>query len=188
VITLTYLFDPLRGWCYGARPMDANFAAYAWANDQRIAQMTGLPFSPAYRDGVLGAGGLLDSTWASLGVLAAGIGQPTREWDALKALQHARYADGRDNGDPVVVAQILREAGFADAAQQLVAPDAPLLATFQQRVADARADMARFGVRGLPALVVGDGADRRLVPGQALFGPVDALLALLSPWHARCNR
>jgi len=121
-------------------------------------------------------------------VLAAGIGQPTREWDALKALQHARYADGRDNGDPVVVAQILREAGFADAAQQLVAPDAPLLATFQQRVADARADMARFGVRGLPALVVGDGADRRLVPGQALFGPVDALLALLSPWHARCNR
>jgi len=59
VITLTYLFDPLRGWCYGARPMDANFAAYAWANDQRIAQMTGLPFSPAYRDGVLGAGGLL---------------------------------------------------------------------------------------------------------------------------------
>lgn len=68
-ITVTYLFDPLCGWCYaaapalnylqgvegievalaptglfagaGARPMDAQFAAYAWANDQRIQQLTG---------------------------------------------------------------------------------------------------------------------------------------------------
>ena len=63
-ISVTYLFDPQCGWCYaaapalqtlqgredvqlllaptglfasgGARPMDAQFAAYAWANDQRI--------------------------------------------------------------------------------------------------------------------------------------------------------
>ena len=74
-VTVTYLFDPLCGWCYaaapvlarlqatpgvqvvlaptglfagaGARPMDAQFAAYAWSNDQRIAQLTGQPFSPA---------------------------------------------------------------------------------------------------------------------------------------------
>lgn len=39
----------------GARPMDANFAAYAWANDQRIDGLTGQNFSPAYREKVLGA-------------------------------------------------------------------------------------------------------------------------------------
>lgn len=70
-VTVTYLFDPLCGWCYaaasalkflqaqegvevvlapsglfagaGARPMDAQFAAYAWSNDQRIQQLTGQP-------------------------------------------------------------------------------------------------------------------------------------------------
>ena len=70
---VTYLFDPLCGWCYGAGPalerlgqlgdvtlelmptglfagegaraMDAQFAAYAWQNDERIARLTGQPFS-----------------------------------------------------------------------------------------------------------------------------------------------
>lgn len=82
-VTVTYLFDPLCGWCYaaapalkflqaqegvevvlapsglfagaGARPMDAQFAAYAWSNDQRIQQLTGQPFTQAYRDQILGA-------------------------------------------------------------------------------------------------------------------------------------
>ena len=68
---VTYLFDPLCGWCYGAGPalerlgqlgdvtlelmptglfagegarmMDAQFAAYAWQNDERIARLTGSP-------------------------------------------------------------------------------------------------------------------------------------------------
>ena len=82
-ITVTYLFDPLCGWCYaaapalnylqgvegievalaptglfagaGARPMDAQFAACAWANDQRIQQLTGQLFTQAYRDHILAA-------------------------------------------------------------------------------------------------------------------------------------
>ena len=64
--TVTYLFDPLCGWCYGASPavqrlgqqsdirlelaptglfsggsrrMDAAFAEFAWSNDQRIAKL-----------------------------------------------------------------------------------------------------------------------------------------------------
>src|SRR5256885_10329512 len=78
---ITYLFDPLCGWCYGAsptleglaarpdfiiklaptglfagegaRPMDDGFAAYAWANDQRIARLTSQTFSEDYRRKVL---------------------------------------------------------------------------------------------------------------------------------------
>ena len=73
-IHVSYLFDPLCGWCYGAspmveklaaepdftvtlvptglfsgagaRPMDAAFAAYAWENDQRIERLTGQPWRP----------------------------------------------------------------------------------------------------------------------------------------------
>src|SRR2546423_699122 len=95
---VTYLFDPLCGWCYGAAPalgglaqldgvslelmptglfagggaraMDAQFAAYAWQNDQRIARLTGQPFSDAYRTEVLGKPGMFDSAPATLGVIA----------------------------------------------------------------------------------------------------------------------
>jgi len=79
---LTYLFDPLCGWCYGAstvvqqlaqhhtihlelaptglfsgaggRVLDAGFAAYAWSNDLRIQKLTGQRFTEAYRAKVLG--------------------------------------------------------------------------------------------------------------------------------------
>ncbi|QCI62868.1 DsbA family protein [Phreatobacter stygius] len=80
---VTYLFDPLCGWCYGAapmvrqlaatpgitvelaptglfsgdgaRPMDQGFAAYAWSNDQRIERLSGQRFTEAYRQKVLNA-------------------------------------------------------------------------------------------------------------------------------------
>ena len=82
--SITYLFDPLCGWCYGASPvlqqlgqhpgvqltlapsglfagsgrtMDAAFAAYAWSNDQRIHKLTGQQFSETYRQQVLGRHG-----------------------------------------------------------------------------------------------------------------------------------
>ena len=97
--TLYYIFDPLCGWCYGAhtvvadiaenpdvdlqlmpsgmfsgagaRPMGPEFAAYAWANDQRINNMTDQPFSEAYRTNVLGAEGqMFDSSMATLALAA----------------------------------------------------------------------------------------------------------------------
>jgi putative protein-disulfide isomerase len=92
---LTYLFDPLCGWCYGASPvaeklmeqdgfaielvptglfadqgafpMNAEFAAHAWEADQRIAQLTGQVFTEAYRSNVLGhrEHGYRRATWAA---------------------------------------------------------------------------------------------------------------------------
>jgi len=102
---VTYLFDPLCGWCYGAvppldklakldgisislaptglfagegvRPMDERFAAYAWQNDQRIARLTGQVFSQSYRDRVLGGNGsMFDSAPATLGIITVGITKP----------------------------------------------------------------------------------------------------------------
>lgn len=201
---ITYLFDPLCGWCYGAspvlqklaqldgvtlelaptglfageasRPMDKQFAAYAWQNDQRIARLTGQPFSEAYRENVLGAaGGLFDSAPATLGLVAVGLTEPARELEALKALQRGRYSDGLNNSDLGVVAGVLAAAGFSAAARRVQAPDEALLAAYRSRISAARADMAQFGVEGVPALVVETDAGRRLVRTGALFGAFETL-------------
>ncbi|MBB5944021.1 DsbA family protein [Xanthomonas sp. 3307] len=205
---LTYLFDPLCGWCYGAipaldqlaqvpgvtvrlaptglfagenaRPMEASFAVYAWQNDQRIARLTGQAFSEAYRSQVLGATGtLFDSAPATLGVIAVGMTAPEREREALKTLQRARYVDGRNTSDRVVVAEVLSGAGFADAAQRVVSPDADMLGAYRASIDAARGEMARFGAQGVPTLVVDDAHGSRLLPSDVLFGNRDALAAHL---------
>ncbi|TDR85276.1 DsbA family protein [Enterovirga rhinocerotis] len=205
---ITYLFDPLCGWCYGAgpalerlallddvtvelmptglfagegaRPMDTRFAAYAWQNDQRIARLTGQQFSDAYRDDILGAdGAMFDSAPATLGLVAAGLTEPAREMETMKLLQRARYVDGRDNSDRAVVADILEEGGLAGAARRVRSPDADLLAAYRARVAAGRAEMARFGAEGVPALVVGDESGRQLLHSSVLFGDLDTLTARL---------
>ncbi|WP_370677402.1 DsbA family protein [Pleomorphomonas sp. PLEO] len=205
---ITYLFDPLCGWCYGAgpalerlagldgvtlslaptglfagagaRPMEASFAAYAWQNDQRIARLTGQPFSQSYRRQVLGAsGGLFDSAPATLGIIAAGLDDAGHELTVLKRLQAGRYQEGRDIADRAVVADILDEAGFTAAAGRVRTLDAGLIAAYDRRTAAARADMQRFGFEGVPSLVIDDGAGRRPLRGSALFGGFDQLTAQL---------
>lgn len=206
-VTVTYLFDPLCGWCYaaapalkflqaqegvevvlaptglfagaGARPMDAQFAAYAWSNDQRIQQLTGQPFTQAYRDRILGAAeGRFDSGPATLALTAVAHTAPERELDVLHALQRARYVDGSDTGNAQVLADVLTALGLADAAARVVTPDAALHRSVAERVAKAQATLHTVGARGVPQLVVtGQGGALRLIGGDALLGPHDALLA-----------
>ena len=203
-ITVTYLFDPLCGWCYaaapalnylqgvegievalaptglfagaGARPMDAQFAAYAWANDQRIQQLTGQPFTQAYRDRILGAAnGRFDSGPATLALTAVAQAAPDRELEALHALQHARYVEGRDTAEPEVLADLLRALGLADAAGLTLAPDAALHSLVAERVARAQAMLHAVSARGVPQLVVGQGGALRLIGSDALLGPREKL-------------
>jgi len=206
---ITYLFDPLCGWCYGAspaleqlsrrtevtlqlaptglfagenaRPLDASFAAFARQNDQRIERLTGQPFSAAYRERVLNAtAARFDSTAATLGVVAVGLTDPKRELEALQALQRARYVEGLDNAVLSVVAEVLSSAGFASAARRILSsPDADLLDAYRARLEASRREMARFGVQGVPALVVEDARGSRLLPGGALFGDRETLVAQL---------
>ncbi len=208
-ITVTYLFDPLCGWCYaaapalnylqgvegievalaptglfagaGARPMDAQFAAYAWANDQRIQQLTGQPFTQAYRDHILGAAnGRFDSGPATLALTAVAQTAPTRELDALHALQHARYVDGRDNTDPAVIADVLRATGLQEAADLALAPDTALQRAIAERTATAQAMLRAVGARGVPQLVVaGKGGALQLLGGDALLGAREQLVAMV---------
>lgn len=205
---VTYLFDPLCGWCYGAapmldalaarpdlqvdlvatglfagagaRPMDEGFAAFAWTNDQRIGRLTGQVFSDAYRHHVLGDHARpFDSGPATLALTAVALTAPNREREALKAIQTARYVEGRDNTDVAVLVQILRTLHLLAAAERLAHPDGALIAAHRARLDSARIDTKRFGSKGVPALIVGSGDQRRMVQASALFGNLDTLLATL---------
>ena len=203
---ITYLFDPLCGWCYGAsatleklaarpdvaielaptglfagdgaRPMDDGFAAYAWTNDQRISRLTGQPFSEAYRRNVLGDHTrLFDSGPATLAITAVALTAPNREFEALKAIQKARYVEGRDNTDISVLSQVLRALELPEIADRLAAPDDVLIAAYSKRIEAARGEMRRFGADGVPALIVSIGDNRRIVRTSALFGSMEVLVA-----------
>jgi putative protein-disulfide isomerase len=213
-VEITYLFDPLCGWCYaaapalgrlqgtpglritlapsglfagqGARPMDAQFAAYAWSNDQRIEKLTGQPFTQAYRDNILGAvAGRFDSGPATLALTAVAQTAPGRELEALHALQRARYVDGRDTADAAVLADVLATLGLADASVLARAPDATLHRAMAERVANAQALLRAVGARGVPQLVVtAQGGALRLIGGDALLRPHERLVELVTAAEA----
>lgn len=207
---LIYLFDPQCGWCYGAAPaveglleraehdvqlvptglfagegaftMNDGFAAHAWAADQRIARLTGQPFSDAYRDGVLGnREWRLDSGPATLALTAVRLTDPAREFAALHALQRARYVEGRNNADSNVVASVLESLGLTDAARRFRAPDDELIASNQARIAEGKAWMRRVGANGVPTLVISDEKGARAVDSSALYGGTDTLVAAVTP-------
>jgi putative protein-disulfide isomerase len=203
--TVTYLFDPLCGWCYGASPviqqlgqhntialelapsglfagggrtMDAAFADYAWSNDLRIAKLTGQRFTEDYRSKVLGRhGSRFDSAAATLALTAVSLTAPERELEALKILQEARYLHGLDTCEMPAVEALLREHGLVDAANCLVASDAALLAAYATRSQRARGLMQALGIQGVPALVVSDDKGSRLLRGDVLYGSLDTLLS-----------
>ncbi|MCA0942865.1 hypothetical protein LCM08_24825 [Salipiger pacificus] len=200
---LIYLFDPLCGWCYGAslglerlnatgiaiellptglfsgrggREMDADFASYAWSNDQRIAQMTGVTFSDVYRRLVLEAGGLFDSSLATLAVTAAGgPGAPERR-HALRALQLGRYVEGRSLTSVVSVSDMLMDAGLHEAAALL--QDMPDALADRVRAETERAQllMQGLGARGVPTLARLRNGKVSSLPSALLLDP-DADLA-----------
>lgn len=207
--TLHYVFDPLCGWCYGAgaavaaladtpgidlrlhpsglfsgegvRPMDDGFAAYAWSNDQRIERLTGQRFTPRYRSDVLAdRQQMLDSGPATVALTAVALTEPRRETEALKAIQQARYLDGRDITRVDTLASTLRGLGLAPAAGRLERCDTELLAANLVRVADSQALLGRFGARGVPTFILEAHGQSRLLHSSALFSGPAAFIEQLA--------
>ncbi|SMY06133.1 DsbA family protein [Flavimaricola marinus] len=205
--TLHYLFDPLCGWCYGAsatiatlskhpdidlkphatglfagggaRPMKS-FAAQAWANDQRIAALSGQQFTQAYRRDVLGAeDASLDSTVATLAVTAVADTAPDRVIEALARIQAARYVDGKDVTSSAVVADLLAELGLKEASARVLEPDTALLDLVRNRTTEARTLMTAFGLQGVPALIAEIDGTSRGMDASTLYSGPDAVLSAL---------
>ena len=206
--TVTYLFDPLCGWCYGASPaiqrlgqeasitlelaptglfsgggrvMSADFADHAWSNDLRIGKLTGQPFSAAYRSQVLGQhGSRFDSSAASAALTAVAQIAPAEELNALKALQEARYVDGLDICTQPGMEGVLRAKGLTAAADLLARQDADLRLQHDARIQKARRLMQAHGAQGVPVLVVHGASGARMVRGDALYNGHDGLMAAIA--------
>ncbi len=208
--TLHYVFDPLCGWCYGAgatvtaladvpgltlrllpsglfsgegaRPMDDDFAAYAWSNDQRIERLTGQRFSERYRTGVLAdRQQMFDSGPATVALTAVALTQPDRELDALKAIQQSRFVEGQDITQIDTLVTLLRALGLEQAAARLARPDPELLAANRAREDEAQLMLQRLGARGVPSFILDQAGQRKLLHSSTVFSNpqafVDALVA-----------
>ncbi|MFZ6765710.1 DsbA family protein [Undibacterium sp. Di26W] len=205
---LTYLFDPLCGWCYGASPviqklgqqsnltlelaptglfagsngraMDVAFAEYAWTNDVRIEKLTGQRFTEEYRAQVLGKhGSRFDSETVTLALTAVSMTEPQRELEALKVLQEARYVYAQDITATSVVEKLLRDMSLVAAAVRLATRDAELRQATDARIRRAQHLLQTYGITGVPNMVVTKGGESRLLRGDVLFGDIESLLDVL---------
>jgi putative protein-disulfide isomerase len=162
--------------------MDDRFAIHAWSNDQRIAQMTGQPFSQRYREQVLAnRGARLDSGPAVLALTAVSQVAPSEELEALEAIQTARYVHGSDTTAQAVLAQLLRDKGLAAAASRLETSSDELRDAASARISAGQALLRSVGVSGVPTLVAyQDSGQLQLVPSELLYGRDDELLRHLN--------
>lgn len=206
-LRIRYVFDPLCGWCYAASAAIAGLAEqhgdafemlpwglfaddeptrlsptlahHFWSNDERIARLTGLPFSQAYRDDVLGAhGSAVDSLPATRALTLVRETAPARELAYLQQLQRARYVDGRDVTDTGVLAD-LADSLDIDAPEfaTRVAHDRTLDDTTWARIGEARSLMTRLAGNGVPALVISISGDEHVVHGASLYRGAEILLS-----------
>ncbi|MCT8664045.1 DsbA family protein [Glaesserella parasuis] len=193
-----YLFDPLCGWCYGAsatlqklneiypltltptglfyqcgRKMDADFARYAWSNDQRIEKLTDQPFSQAYLENVLQGQGEFNSANSLLALTAVQQIAPEKELTVLVALQKARYVDGLDNADLTVVEQVLHKLNLSQSVPLLSEQSTKV--ALEQRLQFGQQLANHCGVQGVPQLIVEKDERWHIVPSQLLYGDVQSL-------------
>lgn len=203
--TLYYLYDPLCGWCYGAMPalaalrssgavriellptglfagtgaraMDADFAAFAWSNDQRIERATGQPFTEAYRVGVLAdRTQRFDSGPATWALTAVASTDPGKEYEVLKAIQQARYGLGHDVTSVPVLAGLLRALGLEGAAALIAHASEDLIVANDARITNAQIALQAFGARGVPTFILESGHTRSLLVTHTVFSDPDDLV------------
>ncbi|NMZ80772.1 DsbA family protein [Pseudomonas mandelii] len=173
---LHYIYDPLCGWCYGAKPLvhaaqgvlpviahgggmmsganrkavSPQLRSYVMPHDRRIAEYTGQPFGEAYFEGLLRDDtAVFDSTPPIAAVLAAEH-IAGRGLELLGRLQTAHYVEGRRIADEAVLFELAKEIGLE--------PDAfasAFTSTDSDRhIKDSRALLARVGGQGFPTLAL----------------------------------
>ncbi|MCE4352338.1 DsbA family protein, partial [Xanthomonas hortorum pv. cynarae] len=104
---------------------------------------------------------------------------PSRELQVLGAIQKARYVEGGDVTALGTLIGLLESLGLEQAAEQIAAPDTPLLALMQARIDKAQSLLQEFGARGVPTLVAQSSSKRWLLDVGAGYGNPEALLQQL---------
>ena len=176
---LHYIYDPLCGWCYGAkplieaargilpvvahgggmmtgahrRPVTAQLRDYVMPHDQRIAELTGQPFGEAYFEGLLRDTTAVFDSEPPTGAILAAEQVAGRGLELLGRLQTAHYVEGRRIADENVLLALAADIGL-DAEAFKAAFIAALGGLTQTHFKDSRALLARVGGQGFPTAVL----------------------------------
>lgn len=199
---LHYIYDPLCGWCYGAKPLvqaaqgvlpviahgggmmtGANRKAvspqlrnYVMPHDRRIAEYSGQPFGEAYFEGLLrDETAVFDSAPPIAAVLAAEQ-IAGRGIELLGRLQTAHYVEGRRIADQSVLLELAAEIGL----EPLAFETAFHSANTEQHIKDSRALLAKVGGQGLPTLALERNGQFTLVDVSPWLGKPEAFAAWLA--------
>ncbi len=178
-VTLHYIYDPLCGWCYGAKPLvqaasqvlpvtlhgggmmagnsrqfvSPSLRDYVMPHDRRIAEYTGQPFGEAYFEGLLrDRSAVFDSAPPTSAVLAAEE-LAGRGLELLGRLQTAHYLEGRRIADADVLLELATELGLEPQAF-LAAFERNGGAVVAEHFKNSRALLSRVGGQGFPTLVL----------------------------------
>jgi putative protein-disulfide isomerase len=173
---LHYIYDPLCGWCYGAKPLvqaaqavlpviahgggmmtganrqkvSPQLRNYVMPHDRRIAEYSGQPFGEAYFEGLLrDHSAVFDSAPPIAAVLAAE--QMTgRGLELLGKLQSAHYVEGRRIADESVLFELAQGMGLDREAFEKTFRSADT----EGHIRNSRALLAKVGGQGFPTLAL----------------------------------
>ena len=202
--TLHYIYDPLCGWCYGAKPLvqaaqavlpvllhgggmmtganrqpvSAQLRDYVMPHDRRIAEYSGQPFGQAYFDGLLrDHSAVFDSAPPTAAVLAAErLGG--RGLELLGCLQSAHYVQGRRIADEAVLRELATAIGLD--AEAFDAEFKQVLANeLQVHFKHSRGLLAEVGGQGFPTLVLEQDGQFSLIDIGPWLGKPEAFVQWL---------
>ena len=173
---LHYIYDPLCGWCYGAKPLvqaaqqvlpvvahaggmmsganrqqvSPQLRDYVMPHDRRIAEYTGQPFGEAYFEGLLrDHSAVFDSTPPIAAVMAAEA-IDGRGLQMLGRLQTAHYVEGRRIADESILFELASDLGYAENTFAAAFKSVDTAA----HVKASRRLLAQLGGQGFPTLAL----------------------------------
>jgi putative protein-disulfide isomerase len=205
VATLHYIYDPLCGWCYGAKPLvqaaqavlpviahgggmmtgnnrqsvSPQLRDYVMPHDRRIAEYTGQPFGEAYFEGLLRDHSAVFDSAPPIAAILAAEQLAGRGLELLGRLQTAHYVEGRRIADKDVLLELARAIGFEPQAFD-EAFEAAAASTTQSHIKESRALLAQVSGQGFPTLVLEQGGQFALIDIGPWLGKPEAFATWLS--------
>ena len=200
--TLHYIYDPLCGWCYGAKQLvqaartvlpviahgggmmtganrqqvSPQLRNYVMPHDRRIAEYCGQPFGEAYFEGLLrDHSAVFDSAPPTAAILVAEqLGGHGLE--LLGRLQTAHYVEGRRIADEAVLLELAQSIGLP--VQAFLA--ALSTVDVQGHIKASRTLLAQLGGQGFPTLALEQDGQFTLIDIGPWFGKPEAFAQWLT--------
>jgi len=201
-MTLHYIYDPLCGWCYGAKPLvqaaqqvlpviahaggmmtganrqnvSLQLRNYVMPHDRRIAEYTGQPFGEAYFEGLLRDHSAVFDSAPPIAAVMAAEKIDGRGLELLGRLQTAHYVEGRRIADESVLVEYAVEQGYT--ADMFF--NALQSVDTEQHIKNSRALLAKLGGQGFPTFALEQDGQFTLVDIGPWLGKSEAFAQWLN--------